>query len=67
MTTYLNTTDPAGRKPPWFGIGQFITREIKTEILDWYTRSAEILVQSMSEPNSHVRGIRNVIREDRKN
>ncbi len=24
MTTYLNTTDPAGRKPPSFGIGQFL-------------------------------------------
>ena len=48
-------------------IRMFITRKIKIEILDGYTRSAEILVQSMSEPNSHVRGVRNVIREDRKN
>ena len=24
MTTDLNTTDPAGRKPPSFGIGQFL-------------------------------------------
>jgi hypothetical protein len=24
MTTDLNATDPAGRKPPSFGIGQFL-------------------------------------------
>jgi hypothetical protein len=24
MTTYLNATDPLGRKPPSFGIGQFL-------------------------------------------
>jgi hypothetical protein len=24
MTTHLNTTAPAGRKPPSFGIGQFL-------------------------------------------
>ena len=24
MTTYLKTTDPTGRKPPSFGIGQFL-------------------------------------------
>jgi len=33
MTTYLNTTDPAGRKPPSFGLGQFLFVVVLAAIL----------------------------------
>ena len=33
MTTYLKTTDPTGRKPPSFGIGQFLFAVVLAVIL----------------------------------
>jgi hypothetical protein len=41
MTTYLNTKDPTGRKPPSFGIRQFVFVVVLAVILLLFGQSME--------------------------